>query len=177
MGRRSDHSRDEIREMALTAAQDILERDGPEAVTSRAIAQAIGYTAGTLYNIFSDLDDLKLHVNARSLDLLRAQLAEARKSAAACVDVQPIDVVMALARGQLRFIQQHPMLWQTLFRYTLPDGRTLPDWFRLKVADTIRELELAIEPVFTDAEARQRHARACCGRPSMASAKSPAPAA
>ena len=42
MGRRSDHSRDEIRDMALAAAQVLLEREGPEAVTTRAIAKAIG---------------------------------------------------------------------------------------------------------------------------------------
>lgn len=160
MGRRSDHTREEIRDMALTAAQSLLERDGPDAVTSRAIAQAIGYTAGTLYNIFADLEDLKLHVNARSLDLLHEQLAQARKRAASKADAEPLDVVMALARAQLRFIQQRPVLWQMLFLYSLPRERPVPEWFLSKVGDTIHELELAIAPVFgDDSAACRRHAR------------------
>lgn len=133
--------------MALTAAQELLERDGAEAVTSRAIAQAIGYTAGTLYNIFQDLDDLKLHVNARSLDLLHDQLSRARRRAERA-SAEPFDVVMALARAQLRFIQQRPALWRMLFRYTLPGASPAPEWFMLKVAETVRELELAIAPAF-----------------------------
>lgn len=146
--------------MALTAAQSLLEQGGPDAVTSRAIAQAIGYTAGTLYNIFDDLEDLKLHVNARSLDLLHAQLSQARKRAAAKAGATPLDVVMALARGQLRFIQRHPVLWRMLFLYTLPKERQVPDWFLAKVEETIEELELAIAPVFgDDRAARRRHAR------------------
>lgn len=160
MGRRSDHSRDEIRDMALTAAQKLLEQGGPDAVTSRAIAQAIGYTAGTLYNIFEDLEDLKLHVNARSLDLLHDQLSQARKRAAAKADATPLDMVMALARGQLRFIQQRPVLWRMLFLYALPKEREVPAWFLAKVAETIGELELAIAPVFGDDHAAcRRHAR------------------
>ena len=133
--------------MALTAAQELLERNGAEAVTSRAIAQAIGYTAGTLYNIFQDLDDLKLHVNARSLDLLHDQLSRARRRAERA-GAEPFDVVMALARAQLRFIQQRPALWRMLFRYTLPGASPAPEWFMLKVAETVRELELAIAPAF-----------------------------
>ena len=146
--------------MALAAAQVLLEREGPEAVTTRAIAKAIGYTAGTLYNIFDDLEDLKLHVNARSLDLLHEQLSRARRRAAARAEATPIDVAMALARAQLRFIQKHPALWQMLFRYTLPSGREVPDWFRSKVAETIGELEQAINPAFDgDLEASRRQAR------------------
>mgnify|MGYP002626092798 CR=1 FL=1 len=67
---------------------------------------------------------------------------------------------MALARAQTRFIQQHPALWQMLFRYSLPEGQTLPDWYRARIAETIRELELALAPAFgADQAACRRHAR------------------
>ena len=49
MARRSDHSRDEIREMALNAAKTIVEREGAAALSTRKIANEIGYTAGSLY--------------------------------------------------------------------------------------------------------------------------------
>ena len=61
MGRRADHSRDELFEMALSAAREIAEEDGLGGLTARRIAAKIGYSAGTLYNLFDDLDDLALY--------------------------------------------------------------------------------------------------------------------
>lgn len=70
MARRSDHSRDELREMALTAAEQIVLENGYESLSARKVASAIGYTVGTLYLVFENLDDLVLQVNARTLDRL-----------------------------------------------------------------------------------------------------------
>ncbi len=46
MGRRSEHSRDEIREMAVNAAAEIVEKEGFQALTARKVAGSIGYTVG-----------------------------------------------------------------------------------------------------------------------------------
>lgn len=75
MARRSDHSREEIRAMALAAAQQIVTEQGFAALNARKIASAIGYTVGTLYLVFKNLDDLFLQLNARTLDDLHAALA------------------------------------------------------------------------------------------------------
>ncbi len=70
MARRSDHSRDELYDMALEAARQIAEKEGLRGLKARGIAREIGYTIGTLYNLFEDLDDLIVHLNGRTLDAL-----------------------------------------------------------------------------------------------------------
>lgn len=157
MGRRSDHSPDQIREMTISVAQALLEKEGPKAVTARAIAKAIGYTPGTLYNVFRDLDDIRLHVNARSLDLLRVNLHNTRIAAQQREGATVESVLLELAQAQLDFIREKPTLWQQLFRYSLPPGQPLPSWYQGRIADTMRELEYVLEAEFPDDPERLRH--------------------
>ncbi len=77
MGRRSDHSRDNLRAMILEAARAILAADGLRGLTARRIAKAIGYSPGTLYNFFTNIDELILHVNAQTLDVVYDRLSAA----------------------------------------------------------------------------------------------------
>ena len=58
MARRSDHSRDELYELALVAARRIIEDGGYRALTARKVADHMGYSPGTLYNVFAGLDDV-----------------------------------------------------------------------------------------------------------------------
>jgi AcrR family transcriptional regulator len=77
MARRSDHTRDELHRLALDAARRITEREGLRGLRARQIARDIGYTIGTLYNLFEDLDDLILHLNGETLDALFATCSRA----------------------------------------------------------------------------------------------------
>ena len=148
MARRKDHSRDEIREMAIQAASRILEDDGPEALTARRVAKAIGYAPGTLYNVFADLDELAIFVNGWALDDLRQALMLARQQAAENDRATTVDVVMALARTQLDFMRQRPNVWWQLFHVRWPDDQLLPEWYIQKIAQTMGELEQALLPEF-----------------------------
>ena len=58
MARRSDHSRDELKALILDCAREIAEEEGLRGLTARRIATEIGYAPGTIYNLFSNLDDL-----------------------------------------------------------------------------------------------------------------------
>ena len=60
MGRRSVHSPEELRQLILDASQTIVERSGITGLSAREIARMIGYSPGTLYNIFENLDDILL---------------------------------------------------------------------------------------------------------------------
>ena len=51
MGRRADHSRDELHSLALDAACRIVDDQGMDALTARGVARAIGYSPGSLYTI------------------------------------------------------------------------------------------------------------------------------
>ena len=76
MGRRSIHTPDELRELIIEATTAIVEQDGLEGLSAREIAKRVGYSPGTLYNVFENLDDLLLIIEARLLDELAGRLAE-----------------------------------------------------------------------------------------------------
>ena len=55
---RRERNRREMRESILTAARRIVSEQGVEALTMRALAQAIGYSPGALYEYFPAKEDL-----------------------------------------------------------------------------------------------------------------------
>ena len=79
MGRRSDHSREELEEMAIDAAAKIVETEGFQSLTARKVASKIGYTVGTLYHVFRNFDDLVIHLNARTIDEMAELIQKAVK--------------------------------------------------------------------------------------------------
>ena len=151
MGRRSDHSRDELYAMALKAARDIAEEEGLHGLTTRRIAQEIGYTVGTLYNVFENLDDLILHLNGTTLDDLYEVCSKVR------LDEESEAAVLALAESYVRFIREHPKRWSILFEHHLPDGRELPEWHHEKVRRLLGLLEQALAPLFAPGQEAERH--------------------
>ena len=81
MGRRNDHTREELRALIVAEARRLVARDGVERVGARRLAEAIGYTPGTLYTAFGNLDAVFLHVNALGVGALHAACAAARDAA------------------------------------------------------------------------------------------------
>ena len=81
MARRSDHSREELREMAITAAEQIVVEQGYEGLSARKVAAAIGYTVGTLYLVFREAmfeyHCPAVRIGVRKLNIDLAQLQQA----------------------------------------------------------------------------------------------------
>ena len=128
MARRSDHSREEIQAMAIQAAITILSQEGLQGLSTRKVASAIGYTVGTLYLVFKNLDELILYVNAAALDELHTTLAVELTT-----DDVPQTQLLAMAHAYLRFARQHFARWSLMFTHRMPAGMTLPAWFHDKV--------------------------------------------
>lgn len=141
MARRSDHNRDELYAMALQAARTIVERDGYRSLTARNVADAIGYSPGTLYNLFSNLDDMIVHLNASTLDALYDSVLSIELSGDADRDLKK------LAARYLDFIGKNERLWALIFDHLLPEGQVLPDWYLLKVDKLLGVVEAAIAPL------------------------------
>jgi len=121
MGRRSDHTREQIREMALQAARNIVEHEGIDKLTARNIATAIGYTAGTLYLVFDNLDHIVLVLNQDTINELREELEQA-----AAADSRPVH---AMASAYVRFAHANQNRWMLLFSQNLLTGRAFPEPF------------------------------------------------
>ncbi len=142
MARRSDHTRDEIREMALTAAEKIVAEQGYPALSSRKVAAAIGYTVGTLYLVFENLDDLILQVNARTLDRLHRRMIADQVQ---CNDA--LTCLLQLGHSYIRFADEEPHIWQLIFEPRLIDDHAPSPWFREKVARMFSLVEERLAPL------------------------------
>lgn len=137
MARRSDHTREEIKEMALAAAKRIVAKQGYGALSTRKVAAGIGYTVGSLYLVFKNLEDLVLHVNGATLDDLYAAMKETE---ARCKD--PEQCILALAHTYVRYAFTNHALWGLIFEHPMPAKR--PSWFDEKVE---RMFALVEEPL------------------------------
>lgn len=141
MGRRSTHTADELRELILTSARDIIEKDGLAGLSARTIARRIGYSPGTLYNVFDNIDELVLHVEARLLKDLDDALTSIPRNG------DPQAHLREIAQVYLTFTQQRPRLWNLLFEHHLPASFTVPEWYRLHLDRLLSVVESAISDV------------------------------
>ncbi|MGH8550738.1 MAG: TetR/AcrR family transcriptional regulator [Methylococcales bacterium] len=145
MARRNDHSREEIKQMALDVAEKLVAENGTSFLTARRIASGIGYTVGSLYLVFDNLDDLALQVNARTLDRLSLQLDQT-----ASQYEQPRRCIVELGRSYIRFAADHPHLWNMIFEIRTPDELKLPEWYQKRILKLFRGVEGQFEKMRPD---------------------------
>jgi len=150
MGRRSIHTPEELRELIIQAATDIVEQDGLSGLSAREIAKRVNYSPGTLYNVFENLDDLLLTIEARLLDRLATRLASINSSGT------PQQRLCQLADTYLAFTQENPKLWNLLLEHRIPAGRQVPDWYRAKLVSLLAPLMEALTPLLNGFEAREK---------------------
>lgn len=142
MARRSDHSREELREMALAAAEHIVVQQGYEGLSARKVASAIGYTVGTLYLVFENLDELILHLNARTLDRLHARMSASQSQ---CHNAR--DCLLQLGQVYIRFADDDPHRFAMVFAHRSSEDRGLPAWYQEKIARMFALVEEQLEPL------------------------------
>jgi AcrR family transcriptional regulator len=112
MGRRNDHSREEIKDMALQAGIELLETEGFSGLSARKIAARIKYTVGTLYLVFENLDDLILHINLLTLKMMHDGIQ-------GCLDPElgPDEQLKKMAIEYIKFAEQHENRWRMVYEH------------------------------------------------------------
>ena len=139
MGRRSDHTREEIRELALQAASKLVREQGFQGLSARKVARAIGYTVGSLYLVFKNLDDLILQLNARNLEAMYQVVADAGASI-----VDPKKRLLAFGNAYLQFAVAHSHAWRMIFEHRVSDDEAVPEWYEQRIT---RLFQLVEEPI------------------------------
>lgn len=150
MARRADHKREELYDMILAGARNIVEQRGFDSLTARNVAESIGYSPGTLYNLFENLDDLVVHVNGGTLDALFAALRATPLTGKAEADVH------ALCARYIAFLDANPNLCDLLLDNRYGSGYLLPDWYRQKIAKGLEILAAALSPIFAEGNAERK---------------------
>jgi AcrR family transcriptional regulator len=125
MGRRNEHSREELRELALRAAGEVVAESGAAALSMREVARRIGYTVGALYIVFENLDDLIVSLNEQTVIELRSALERIRGRAN-----QPAQNLRLLVAAYLGFALLHTARWRLVFEHRLPEGQKAPPTYK-----------------------------------------------
>lgn len=152
MARRSDHTRSEIKEMAIAAGQELMTEGGLAGFSARKVAKAIGYTVGTIYNVFENHDHLILQVNAVTLEdmetFIRGRLETEQAGE---------DAIMALAGGYLDFARENYPRWSALFEHHLPPETELPGWYAEKIHRLFQLAESVLSPAIQGEKAQAQN--------------------
>lgn len=149
MARRSEHTQEQIREMVLSAAEKIVIDEGFNALTVRKVAMEIGYTVGSIYMVFENMDDLIMHVKGRTLD----ELAVALEAMQAPVGAE--EHILALANIYLQFAHRHFNRWRMIFE-AIKDVQ-VPEWYQEKTRDMFAIVEQPFRKLLQDHDPEQAH--------------------
>jgi AcrR family transcriptional regulator len=149
MGRRSDHSRAELREIIISEGHRQMHEVGFARFSAREVAKRIGYAIGTIYNVFGSYDGLILAINGRTLELWRDYL-EAK------LEVAKRDRLAHAIDAYFEFAIVHRHAWTALYDFRLPDNVDPPEDYQHKLSAIIdivvREVAAAL-PEFRADEA------------------------
>jgi AcrR family transcriptional regulator len=125
VGRRSDHTKRELKELIVTASIKLISEIGPSAFGTRAIAKEIGYSFGTIYHLFGDIETLRYHVKGRILDNWYEDLAAGMDQ----VDTKTEYLVDAY----IDLSEQQRFLWAFVFALPSDHKENAPAWYIEKV--------------------------------------------
>lgn len=139
MARRSEHTREELTQMAIDSGAAIIKERGFQGFSARAVAADMGYTVGTLYHLFNDLDTFILRINALTLDLWLFQFMEVKRKG------RPETRARAFAHAYYAFARDNYALWTALFEHKMKP-EDIPEWYKPKLAQMFEAFEETILP-------------------------------
>jgi AcrR family transcriptional regulator len=119
MARRSDHSRSELSEIIVEEGHSLMAQSGFAAFSAREVARRIGYSVGTIYNVFDSLDHLIFAINTRTF-VLWTQFVRDRLSRAKG------DRIAVLVQAYFDFARENTNLWMAIYDHRLPPGMEMP---------------------------------------------------
>jgi AcrR family transcriptional regulator len=143
MGRRSDHTRDELSALLLDEGQKLLAEQGLAKFSGREVAKRAGYSVGTIYNVFGSLDRLILALNSRTFSLWAAFLRQRLEQGGP-------DRIRSLVEGYFDFALAHPKLWSAIYDHRVAEGEDLDPADQAKRAELTGIVEAEVRAALPD---------------------------
>ncbi|MEU4394979.1 TetR/AcrR family transcriptional regulator [Kribbella sp. NPDC023855] len=102
---RKEKAREERGRLIVSAARELAEAEGWEAVTTRKLADKVEYSQPVLYSHFKNMDAIASAVALQGFDELTVALTKGVERAG----------LRGLADAYLEFAREHPALYQAMF--------------------------------------------------------------
>lgn len=107
-GRRSDHTRDELRDLVIGEGSRLMEEVGYAGFSARELARRIGYSVSTVLNVAGGNEQLAMAINTRTFSMWADALE-------GCLRGGPQDRIAALVNAYFDFAEGHRRLWMAIF--------------------------------------------------------------
>lgn len=143
MGRRSDHTREELRELLLAKGHEVMTELGYARFSGREVAKRAGYSVGTIYNVFGSLHALLAAINSRTFSLWAAHLRERLEQAGD-------DRIRVLVEGYFSFALANPNTWSAIYEHRFPEGSDLSSEDRAVRGELTEIVEREVRAVLPD---------------------------
>jgi AcrR family transcriptional regulator len=118
-----------LKESLIDAAEQGISAYGLPGLRARNLAERIGCAVGAIYNVVSDLDELIMLVNSRTLAALERELLAADGAHAEGQGDAAVDRLCRMALAYLDFATTRRLRWRAVFEHRLPAGKAMPDWY------------------------------------------------
>ncbi len=135
-----------LRENLIAHAERRIAADGLSSLRARDLAQDAGCAVGAIYNVFGDLTDLVLSVNARTFDKLGATVSEALAGA----PTDAVEQLVVMSQAYHRFAAENHNLWRAMFDVDRPAGESAPDWYLREMGRLMAYIAAPLSVIFPD---------------------------
>ncbi|MDX8347935.1 TetR/AcrR family transcriptional regulator [Cognatiyoonia sp. IB215446] len=146
MATKTELRRQELRENLIAIAERTIAQKGLTALRARDLASEAGCAVGAIYNVFGDLTDLVLAVNARTFHRLGADVAEALADA----PQEPVEQLVIMAQAYHRFAAENHLSWRALFDVERAPGEAAPDWYLQEMGQLFTYISDPLAVIFPD---------------------------
>ncbi len=146
MASKTEARREALRTNLIKIAERTIATEGLRALRARDLAKEAGCAVGAIYNVFGDLTDLTLAVNARTFHRLGADVAAALADA----PQDPVEQLVVMAQAYHHFAAANHLSWRALFDVERPAGEAAPDWYLQEMGRLFAYISDPLAVIFPD---------------------------
>ncbi len=146
MASQTEARREALRTNLIERAERTIATEGLRALRARDLAKEAGCAVGAIYNVFGDLTDLTLAVNARTFHRLGADVAAALAEA----PQDPVEQLVVMAQAYHHFAAANHLSWRALFDVERPAGEAAPDWYLQEIGRLFAYISDPLAVIFPD---------------------------
>ena len=106
--------------MIIAEGHRLMAETGFAGFSAREVARRVGYSVGTIYNVFESLDHLLVAINSRTFELWTDYLEQR-------IEQGGDDRIRTLVEAYFGFAREHSRLWMAIYDHRLPPGMPMPD--------------------------------------------------
>ena len=145
----------DLRTRLTDQAERVIAKQGLAALKARDLAAEAKCSVGAIYNVFADLNELVMAVNARTFRRLGAAVTTSIAPSIMGRDLPPRDCLIAMSHAYLHFAAANTQAWRALFDLEMASDAQVPAWYLAELDALFALISAPLARIFPDWPASQ----------------------